>query len=142
MSSSLACMGNCFLASRNTGNSIYVFYLFLKISGGGGGGGGETPLGSSCLAAPKMLRPVLSEICLLLYITVQNPASIEQLQFLKRRERQVTRGLNHTVAMLRPQGLKTFVFRSQTFQLGVRNLLSMANMAAARIRPRREFSCL
>ena len=50
--------------------------------------------------------------------------------------------LNHTAAMLSPEGLKTFVlaqpklapkhFNSRPM---VRNLLSMANVAGARIRP-------
>ena len=50
-------------------------------------------------------------------------------------------GLNHTSATLSPGGLKTFAFAHrnsfQTIQLEarVRNLMSMANMAAARIRP-------
>ena len=51
-------------------------------------------------------------------------------------------GLGHTAAMLSPEGLKTFVFaqpklvpKQLNSRLGVRNLLSKANMAAARIRP-------
>ena len=51
-------------------------------------------------------------------------------------------GLNHTAAMLSPKRLKTFVLPPPRLvpkyfdsRLRVRNLLSMANMAAARIRP-------
>ena len=47
------------------------------------------------------------------------------------------RGLNHRSAMLSPEALKTFVklvSRHFNSRIGLRNLLSMANMAAARRR--------
>ena len=45
-------------------------------------------------------------------------------------------GLNHTAAMLSPVGLKPkLVPKHFNSRLGVQNLLSMANMAAERIRP-------
>ena len=45
--------------------------------------------------------------------------------------------LNHTAAKLSPKGLKTFVFAHQNSfaNISTQKLLSMANVAAARIEP-------
>ena len=47
------CLGNCFLGSRNAGNGVSEY---------------------SITAPRKHSRPVLSEVCPLLYKTVENPA--------------------------------------------------------------------
>ena len=73
------CLGNCFLGSRNDGNGVSE-YSILKISRGSMP---PDPLGACAFGAReapqrKHSRPVLSEVCPLLYKTVENPEKINE----------------------------------------------------------------